>query len=332
MENKAPELKTTPPQKKKNNTPLLITGLIILALLAAFLGWELSNKSALNKEYKTQIELLQADLTELDNMMKKNGLGDMMEADIKSSLNNLLEDYNAVNTNNKELNDSIASQKEKVLFLLSELEDTEKRRKYTAHELYKMKKETETLRKVMKDYVHRVDSLNTLNQELRAEIKVKDNTISEVSSERDQLKTVTEDLSKKVELGSKLQILNLTSGAISIKRSGGFEETSRSRRADQVRACFTIVSNTITKPGAKVFHMRVISPSNEVLTSSSSTTLNVNGNEVKTSISRTIDYQNKNIDLCIFYEKQVDRLPDGNYKVEIYSENVLVGTSGFALK
>ena len=165
MENKTPDLKAIPKSSKKNNTPLLITGLIILALLATFLGWELSNKSALNKEYKTQIDMLKSDLNEMDEMMKKNGLGNMMEDDIKTSLNNLLEDYNTVNTNNKELNDSIASQKEKVVFLLGELEDTEKRRKYTAYELYKMKKETETLRKVMKDYVHRVDSLNTLNKE-----------------------------------------------------------------------------------------------------------------------------------------------------------------------
>jgi predicted RNase H-like nuclease (RuvC/YqgF family) len=332
MENKASELNAKATKSKKNNTPLLITGLIILALLSAFLGWELSNKSALNTEYKTQIDLLQADLTDMDNMMKQNGLGNMMEDDIKSSLNNLLADYNAVNTNNQELNDSIASQKEKVVFLLSELEDTEKRRKYTAHELYKMKKETETLRKVMKDYVHRIDSLNTLNKELQAEIEVKDNTISEVSTERDKLKTVTEDLNKKVALGSKLQILNLTSGAISIKRTGGFDETSRTRRADQIRACYTIVSNTMTKAGAKVFHMRIVSPANEVLTSNNSTTLSINGEEIKTSISRTIDYQNKNIDLCIFYEKQVDKLAQGNYKIEIYSENILVGTSGFALK
>lgn len=317
---------------KKNLTPILITGVVLLALTAGFLGWQLKNSSDLNDQYSSRVKEMEEQITDLENMMKKNGLGELMEEDIKMSLNNLLQEYDGVKTNNRALNDSIESQKDKIVFLLEELENSESSRKYTASELFKMKKEAETLRKVMKDYVHRVDSLNTLNLELKAKIKLKDEEIGVISEERDNLKEKTQDLASQVELGGKLQILNLKSEAIKVKRSGSFIETNRARRADQVRSCFTIVSNKIADKGNKTFYLRVISPENKVLTSSGSKSITVNGESIETSVSRTIDYQGKNVDLCIYYEKQVERLPEGEYTTEIYTDGTKVGTITFALK
>lgn len=327
------EKKTTKPiVPKKDKSALYLTIIIILFLTTSFFVWQWINASSLNSDYEKQIVEMEEEITELSDMMKKNGLGDLMEEDIKLSLQNLLDDYSSVSTNNRELNDSISVQKERIIFLLDELEDSEKTRKYTAHELFKMKKEAATLRKVMKDYVHRVDSLNTLNKQLTYQIEQKDLTITEISEERDNLKSETENLSKQVELGGKLQILNLNSGAINVKRSGSFDETSRSKRADQIRACFTVVKNNIAKKGNKTFYMRIISPDKKVLTSGASKKIKAGGQEVETSVSRTVDYQGENVDLCIFYEKQVDRLSSGTYIVEIYTEGVLIGKSSFALK
>ena len=309
----------------KNKIPLLITVLVILTLISAFLGYELNTKN-------NQNQILESEIMELESLMKGNGLNDMMEDDISSSLSNLLEDYSAVNTNNQELNDSIELQKQKVTLLLSELQDSEKRRKYTSRELYKMKKEAQTLRNVMKNYVYKVDSLNTLNKELQATIKVKDNTITKVSGERDNLKTQTENLSKTIEKGSKLRIVNLTAEAIRVRNSGSFSETTRSKRTDQIKSCFTIVENTISEAGSKTFYMRVISPEGNVLVNTKSSIIDVAESSIEISISRTIDYQNNAVDLCMFYEKAIETLPEGDYKTEIYTEGTLVGTTTFALR
>lgn len=309
----------------KNKIPLLITVLVILTLISAFLGYELNTKN-------NQNQILESEIMELESLMKGNGLNDMMEDDISSSLSNLLEDYSSVNTNNQELNDSIELQKQKVTLLLSELQDSEKRRKYTSRELYKMKKEAQTLRNVMKNYVYKVDSLNTLNKELQATIKVKDNTITKVSGERDILKTQTENLSKTIEKGSKLRIVNLTAEAIRVRNSGSFSETTRSKRTDQIKSCFTIVENTISEAGSKTFYMRVISPEGNVLVNTKSSIIDVAESSIEISISRTIDYQNNAVDLCMFYEKAIETLPEGDYKTEIYTEGTLVGTTTFALR
>jgi len=309
----------------KNKTPLLVTALIILALVAAFFGYELNTQTKQNNIYAQ-------DIAKMEDLIQGNGMGDMLEDDISVSLENLLEDYNSVSTDNVALSDSINIQKQKVTLMLKELENSENRRKYTARELFKMKKEAQTLRNVMKNYVYKVDSLNTLNKELMAEMKVKDNRITEVSGERDQFKEKTADLSKTVALGSKLQILALYSQPIRIRSSGSFTETTRAKRADQIKSCFKIAGNTIAEAGSKTFHMRVISPEGKVLTNTKSSEQMIGEESVTMSISRSIDYQNTPVDLCIFYEKSMGSLPVGDYKVEIYTDGAKVGSSTFALR
>ena len=316
----------------KNKAPLLVTGIIIFALVAAFLGYELNVKSKENTAYESQIASMNNELDEMESLIRGNGLGELMEDDITLTLTNLLDEYNEVTTDNVELSDSITRQKEKVTLLLSELKKSESNRRYTARELFKIKKEASTLRKVMRDYVHRVDSLNTLNKELEATIILKDNKITKVSGERDVLKTKTAEQLKQLEIGGKLQILNLGVEAIRVKRSGSFDVTTRTRRADQIKGCFTIVKNTITPAGAKTFYMRIIAPDGKVLVNTISEVIMVDEKEVQTSISRTVDYQNSSTDLCIFFEKTTEKFTAGEFTVEIYSENLLVGTGKLALR
>ena len=120
----------------KKTTPLLVTGIIIIGIVAAFLGYELNTSNKQNAVYSNEIK-------DLNAMMADNGMSDLMEGNITSSLNNLLDEYNSVTTNNQELNDSIEIQKKKVILLLSELKSSESRRRYTARELNKMNKEAE---------------------------------------------------------------------------------------------------------------------------------------------------------------------------------------------
>jgi len=316
----------------ENKKPLIITGVIILALIAGFLGYELNVKSKENTMQKSQIATMNGELDEMEKMIRGNGLGELMEGDITLTLTNLLDEYSEVKTDNQELTDSILNQKKKVTLLLKELKSSERKRRLSARELFKIRKETTVLRKVMRDYVHRVDSLNTLNKELAATIVVKDRKITKISGERDKLQTKSDEQLKELEKGSKLQILNLLSEAINVRRSGSFSNTTRTRRADQIKSCFTIVRNTITESGAKIFYMRIIGPDGKVLTNKDSEKVLVDGNEMQMSVSRTIDYQNNSTDLCIFFEKTTKNFKKGEFTIEIYSENLLVGTSKIALR
>ena len=49
------------------------------------------------------------------------------------------------------------------------------------------------------------------------------------------------------------------------------------------------------------------------------------------SSKRTINYQNENTDLCIYYEIEKP-IKAGNYKIEIFAEGFLIGETSLGLR
>ena len=170
-------------------------------ILSGFLGWNLSNKNKLIKELGFEKNELSTEMAEMNEMMYDQGV----EAgeDLKTNLENMLADYNTMESLNTELNDSILEQKQKIMDILADLEKEKKNKKYYARKVYKLEKETETLRSIMKSYVRTIDSLNTENLVLRTDLTNTQNDLSNVIQDRNQLQTQADDLSKQVSAGSK---------------------------------------------------------------------------------------------------------------------------------
>ena len=80
-----------------------------------------------------------------------------------------------------------------------------KKGKRDARTIYKLRKETETLRKVMRYQVHKIDSLNQLNIQYRGEIEEKDAAINKKDDEIKDLTSEKQGLEEQVSIGSKLQ-------------------------------------------------------------------------------------------------------------------------------
>ena len=59
--------------------------------------------------------------------------------------------------------DSINQQREKINNLISKVEKLNGKSKRDWRKIFSLKKEAETLRGIMKGYIHTIDSLNTLN-------------------------------------------------------------------------------------------------------------------------------------------------------------------------
>jgi len=72
-------------------------------------------------------------------------------------------------------------------------------------------------------------------------------------------------LSKTVEKGSKLSVLNLKTAAFKLKSSGKQIETEKARKADILKISFTIAENSIAKSGDKTYYVQVIDGKNNVL-------------------------------------------------------------------
>jgi len=315
-------------EEKKNKDAMFITIIAILALTLAGIGYDWYVKGSNLETCTESNELMTAELEELNQIMIGGDI-ELMADNIKDNLRGMLAEYDNMSTNNAALTDSIAHEKEKIQQLLTELENE---KKYSARKLYKLNKENETLRKIMQGYVHTIDSLNTRNIALQNDLTAKGQELNQVTSERDKAISENQELSDKVNIGSKLQATSIIGTAFKLKASGKQVETSRASRANMLKACFTLNENKIAKAGNKRVYLRVVSPDGTILTNSSSTMLkDATGKDVQSSSHRDINYQNAATDMCIFFENE-NTFAEGEYILELYSEQAKIGVTSFALK
>ena len=109
-------------------------------------------------------------------------------------------------------------------------------------------------------------------------------------------------------------------------------ETERASKAEMVKCCFTLGTNTVTDAGGKTLYMRVISPDGSVLPASDGNNrFQFNGVEGEYSAKREVDYNNAPVDVCVFWTA-AGEMKSGHYNVEIYENKALVSKTGFDLK
>lgn len=254
---------------------------------------------------------------------------DTMEAEKKevmSDLKGMASEYDSLMTDNDSINTELNSQKERVDKLMADA------KKYN-WSIYKLKKEAATLREIMKGYVRTIDSLNTENVELRAEnLQVRD-ALGAQENENSKLKESNSELENKVRLGAKLAALNFSVYAQRVKRNNVHKETARASNANKIKACFTIDDNEVTESGKKMVYLRIMTPEGTVLAerSDNSNTFELNGARVLYSVKKEVNYENKELDLCMYWDV-IKELTPGEYFVKAYISGDEVGSTSMILK
>jgi len=227
--------------------------------------------------------------------------------------------FDTLKTNNDSLNAGMTRQKDRIVRLLSlNASNTQLIKKY--------KNEISTMREIMKSYIVQIDSLNTRNKLLSAENTEIHQKITQVQNTNTELSKVKEELSSKVEIASIIQAKDIVAASLNKKR----KETTRINLLDKLRICFTLRENALAKAGQKEVFMRVLRPDSLVITSSSNNLFEYKGNKIVYSASRVVDYMNQDIEVCIFLDNTGDFII-GNYSVELYLEDNIIGRTNFML-
>ncbi|HPI46157.1 MAG TPA: hypothetical protein PLH91_13055, partial [Tenuifilaceae bacterium] len=222
------------------------------------------------------------------------------------------------------LNQKLVREQQNAKKLYDELQST-KRISYAKIKEYQ--KELGTLRSIMKDMLHDIDSLNAMNKELIAEnIKVKEEAATAKQTVK-ELEQKTEELNTQVAKGSVVKARDVV--AMGVSRKGN--EMTRARRVEKIRACFTLNENTIAKAGNRLVYMRIVGPDDYVLAKAETDVFDFEGEKIVFSANREVDYQNKDIEMCIYYDNNGELLK-GTYKVTLYMDGYMIGYSEFTLK
>jgi len=311
---------------KKSNGFYLILILFLMGSLAV-LSYMWSTKRTELNNCSNENLLLKSDMEGMNQMLE--GYVGNISSDLKKDFKNMLATYDKLIAKDASKADSLNKQKTEIQMLLGKLEAN---KKLSASQLYRFKKENETLRGIMRSYVMQIDSLNTINYGLNKDLEDKTTKLNETSTERDEYKKEVEEKTEQIKKGSKLKAYNFVSEALRMKLNNTTEATDRAKKTVQIRSSFTISENNLTSQGKKTVYLQITGPNGETLKSRGNNTIDTESGSVLYSDKKEIDYQNQSVDLTIYYDLQGESLSKGNYKVKIFCEGNLIGTDGFTLK
>lgn len=232
--------------------------------------------------------------------------------------------YDAAIAENTSMSDELIAEREKVVNLMADL----KKSKGDASSMAKYKSQYFALENKMKGMMAEIETLKKDNTLLTTQRDSTVMVLGEAKKYNEVLVGQNEELSKTVEIASKLNVLNLKTAAYKLRSSGKQIETEKARRADVLKISFTIAENKVAKSGDKTYFVQVIDSKNNVLGEKKTETF---GSEILTySFATTVKYENKTVEVT-------QDLPGSNFEKGVYFVNVfdgkeLVSKSSFTLK
>lgn len=248
---------------------------------------------------------------------------------VKSDLLKLQEEYGNLVAKDALMQKDIDEKKLRIEELIKEAE----KHKGDAYIIAKLRKETESLRDIMKGFVRTIDSLNTLNVNLVAEKKTVLKQLDKEKEKQDVLVKEKEELKSTIAKGSILTCFNINAKAVLFKRGGKKEvETRKARKMEKIKVTFSLGENKIAKPGEKTVFIRVLTPDGKEMSKSYDESYKFTFNKSSGYFAgkETLNYANAEITGVTYCEGQGEYVP-GNYQIEITCDGVVIGSSNLKL-
>jgi flagellar basal body-associated protein FliL len=304
------EEQTSEDNRKKGGLLWIVIGLLVVANSVTFwMYWQEKNKAASEVVIKEQV------IVERDN--------------VKDELLQLQKDYGNLQTSDKTLQAEIEAKKAEIAQLLVDAE----KHKGDAYIISKLKKESETLRQIMRGYVRTIDSLGTLNKTLIVE---KNNVLKELDTEKGKITGLNkdkEDLQATIQKGSILTCFNVVAKGVKFKSGGKKEsETTKASRTQKIKVSFSLGENKIAKAGEKTVYVRIVTPDGKEMAKNYDDNYKFTFNKSSGYFAgkETLNYSNAEISGVTYCEGQGD-LVSGNYIIEISCDGVIIGSSNLRL-
>ena len=219
----------------------------------------------------------------------------------------------------KDRNDTMMVKYQEAVVMLEQLQ---KEKTYNYNELARYKREVETLRGVMKGYLRQIDSLNKINNNLQAENVAYKKEISSAQQRADVAEERADELGAKVRIGSVIRASGIRMFALNDKS----KEVRKIKNATRLRVDFELTANELAEPGEKSIYIRITPPDGYVL-AQENLYFTFEGDELDASAVRKVDYQNESVPVSIFYDNGNIVLEKGTYRVDIYVDGRLSGSS-----
>jgi len=240
---------------------------------------------------------------------------------VLSELAQLKTTYDAAIAENTSLSDELITERDKVIKLMEDV-------KKSNGSISSFKKQMASLQEKMNTLVRENDALTKMNQALTTTVDSAKTVIVEAKEYNQVLVGQNDELSKTIEKGSILTVLNLKMTAYKVRNSGKEIETEVAKRADVLRIGFTVAENKIAKSGDRTYYIQVIDASNNVL--GDKKTIEFGEKHLSYSFITTIKYENSTVNIS--ENLKGSAFVAGTYFVNIFDKGTLVSKTSFLLK
>lgn len=248
------------------------------------------------------------------------------KANLTIEYQSLLDNYQNLETSNDTLSVQLSTEKEKITVLMKKLKSTKAQNKA---EIEKYKKELKTLRNIMKGFIHQIDSLNTLNIQLTEENQQIKKQIYTAKKENKKLTEKYKDAESKVALASTIKAIDLNLESYNHKG----KTTARAKKVKRFGIIFKLDENLVAPKGIKQIYIRVTDPEEHVLIENEEMTFLFDNEEIVYSALREIEYDGNTTPATVYFENNREkRLPSGIYKVDIFCDGKMIGSTTKKLK
>jgi len=290
--------------EENNNTFKIIVGILTLLLIALAVY-----TVTLYNDKEDTITLLKTEKT-----------------NIESELQELITNYNEVIKDNEIKDKDLLEARDRIVVLL----DSVKGAKANIALLKRYKSEIRKLKSERTLMFKRVDSLIAVNELVIAE---RDNAYIELNETHKKVDSITNEntlLAEKIKAGAVVKAIDLTGAGIIVRNSGKVVDTKRARRAEKVRACFTLAPNALAEKGDRLFYVQVINPKNNLLGEKAELVFEEGVLDYSASIN--VFYENDELDVCAMVNAKEEDLIKGIYTINVFDGSSLVATTKMTLK
>lgn len=305
--------------QEQNNRKLHAIYLTIIILLAGLCGY-------LSMQYKELKTVVATHDIKIEQIVKQKD-------DVSGDLKELKDQFAQLQTTDASMNAELMQKRAQIdsLIVLAE------KHKGDAYIIGKLKKETSTLREIMKGYIVTIDSLNQLNGKLIAE---KQEVLGQLDNEKNHSKQVENEkdkLNQRIDRAAVLSTLNMKVVGINQTRGGKKDsETKKASKVDKIRVTFDVADNDLTIAGNHDIYVRIITPDAQELTQERNPAHQFSFGNTSSyfAAKKTIDYQNQPMSVLILCgkAKEEDTFTPGKYIIEVYSDKVMIGTTNLVLE
>ena len=297
-------------EQKSGNKTLYIAIIVLLLLINGVVGYFLFTDNQARKSEEGKNVTLTAEMKAITDTLdaKKAELETMKGVDAGKD-------------------SAIAAQQSEIEKKEQEIKSAYASGRMTSSELKKAKEMITQYEASIADMKKQIDQLNADKQVLTNQNQKLSTDLTTEKQTTAQLSDQNKGLSKKVELGSLLQLKSITVDGIAKKKNNKEVVEKKIKKVESLKVTFETGDNKVLEPGNVTLYMRVINPKGETISQADqgSGTIKLAGSDQTVQYTKALDIDWAQANKKVVVEWTSGIKTAGTYKVEIYQSGYAIG-------